>query len=69
MPMKVEINKRHVDVPEDVTTLEQLLKSENLAGPGVAAAVAGAVVPRARWGEFGIEEGMKITVIRAVCGG
>ena len=43
--MKVEINKREIQVGSTLTTLEELLKSENLNGPGQAVAVDGAVVP------------------------
>ncbi len=67
--MKVEINKREIQVGSTLTTLEELLKSENLNGPGQAVAVDGAVVRRADWCTFRLADGMKITVIRAVCGG
>lgn len=67
--MTVEINKRAVEVAADVTTLRQLLEKENLAGSGQAVAVDNKLAPRASWGETALTEGMKITVIRAVCGG
>lgn len=66
--MKVEINKREIETGV-ATTLEQLLKSENLNGPGMAVAVDGNVVRRTDWATTALYEGMKITVIRAVCGG
>lgn len=66
--MKVEINKREIETGV-ATTLEQLLKSENLYGPGMAVAVDGNVVRRTDWATTGLYEGMKIMVIRAVCGG
>lgn len=67
--MKVEINRRELDVRDEITTLAELLKTENLSGPGQAVAVDGAVVRRADWDVFPLREGLKITVIRAVCGG
>ena len=66
--MKVEINKREIETGV-ATTLEQLLKSENLYGPGMAVAVDGNVVRRTDWATTALYEGKKITVIRAVCGG
>ena len=39
------------------------------AAEGVAGAVNNRVVPRAKWAATQLEEQMKITVIRAVCGG
>lgn len=58
-----------VDVPEGVTNLEALLQQEGFSGIGQAVAVNNRVVPKSRWGETLLEEGMRITVIRAVCGG
>lgn len=67
--MKVEINKHYVEVPAGATTLEELLTAEKLSGPGLAVAVDGVVVRRADWSTFSLRDGLKITVIRAVCGG
>ena len=67
--MNVEINHRMVDVPAGITNLEALLEQEGFSGKGQAVAVNNRVVPKARWGETPLEEDMKITVIRAVCGG
>ena len=67
--MNVEINHRMVDVPVGITNLEALLEQEGFRGKGQAVAVNNRVVPKAQWGETAIEEDMKITVIRAVCGG
>lgn len=67
--MKVEINKKTIEVAPGITTLAQLLSHENLDGPGQAVAVDNVVVRRADRDSFAIADGMKITVIRAVCGG
>ena len=67
--MLVMLNNRPVEVADDVTTLAQLLEREECAGPGQAVAVGETVVPRTRWGATPLKEGMKIIVIRAVCGG
>lgn len=67
--MKVEINKREIEVGEGIHNLAELLEAENLNGPGQAVAVAGAVVRRTDWASCLLADGMKITVIKAVCGG
>ncbi len=67
--MKVEINHHEVAVEGDCKTLLQILKLENLDGRGVAVAVDNCVVPRDSWANTELVDGMKITVIRAVCGG
>ncbi len=67
--MKVEINHHEVAVEGDCKTLLQILELENLDGRGIAVAVDNCVVPRDRWAITELVDGMKITVIRAVCGG
>ncbi|MDE6164933.1 MAG: sulfur carrier protein ThiS, partial [Muribaculaceae bacterium] len=46
-----------------------LLTREGFTGVGQAVAVNNCVVPRGDWNSFAIADGMKLTVIRAVCGG
>lgn len=67
--MKVVINHKEIEVDEGVLTLGQLLEKENLNGQGQAVAVNNRLVTRGAWNATSLEEGMKITVIRAVCGG
>lgn len=67
--MKVEINRKEVLLPEGCDTLTALLQSQGISEKGHAIAVNNRVVPRAQWAEYTIAEGMKITVIKAVCGG
>lgn len=68
--MEVEINKQTVAVDEAaLPTLAALLKAERLDGLGQAVAVDNTLAPRSQWAEMPLREGMKITVIRAVCGG
>jgi sulfur carrier protein len=64
----VEINNHEVEVNVDAS-LTSLLQKEGFSGVGQAVAVNNRVVPRTQWDTFKIEEGMKLTVIRAVCGG
>lgn len=67
--MTVELNRKIIEVAPEIATLGQLLHVEKLDGTGVAAAVDGRLAPRSQWADVTLVEGMKITVIRAVCGG
>lgn len=67
--MEVEINRHKIIVAEGCDNLAQLLEKEGFTGVGQAVAIDNMVVPRAQWGVTPLQEGMKITVIRAVCGG
>jgi len=67
--MTVEINHKEVVVPEGCDTLSELLQSQGISAAGHAVAVENRVVPRTQWNVFPLAEGMKVTVIRAVCGG
>ena len=66
--MEVTINHKPVGV-DTPTSLAELLAREGIPAEGVAVAVNNRVVPRGEWAAMPLEEGMKITVIRAVCGG
>lgn len=67
--MHVEINGRHIEVAEGCNSLGVLLEQEGFTGIGQAVAVNNRVIPRAQWDTFPVTDGMKITIIRAVCGG
>jgi sulfur carrier protein len=66
--MKIEINKKSYEVPEGYT-LTNLLEILELQPLGTAFAVGNKVIKRSDWNEFILEEGMKVTMIQAVCGG
>lgn len=67
--MKVEINHREREVEAGIVTLADLLEAEVIDGAGRAVAINNRVVPKKDWAQFKLEDEMKITVIRAVCGG
>lgn len=67
--MTVEINKKETEVPAGCDTLAALLQTQGIGDKGHAVAVNNRVVPRLQWESFTLADGMKITVIRAVCGG
>lgn len=66
--MEIFINRTPVQV-ETHATLAQVMAAEGLDGPGVAVAVDQRVVPRGQWETLQLEAGIRLTVIRAVCGG
>lgn len=66
--MKVYINHSEVEA-DGCKTLAELLERESFLVPGVAVAVDNKIVRRDRWRSLEIAEGMKLTVIKAVCGG
>lgn len=67
--MQVTINDRPVEVSPGCNTLGALLEGEGFTGTGQAVAVNDRVVPKSQWAATKLEDGMKIIVIRAVCGG
>lgn len=67
--MKVEINNKEILLPDGCRTLSCLLQNQGISERGHAVAVNNRVVPRAQWAGFALADGMKVTVIRAVCGG
>lgn len=66
--MNILINHKPFELQGD-STLEEALTQAQIPLEGVAVAVNNRVVPRRDWGSTTLEEGSKITVIRAVCGG
>ena len=66
--MTVFLNNQEVEVPSEASVLD-VLSQVGMAGDGVAVAVDNKVLPRAMWPRRAAEQGMRLTVIRAVCGG
>ena len=66
--MKLSVNRQAVEADAG-ETLAGLLQRMSVPAEGVAVAVNNRVVPRGEWAATPVAEGMKITVIRAVCGG
>jgi sulfur carrier protein len=66
--MKITVNGEHRDL-DQATTLVELLEREVATTRGTAAAVDGAVVPRAEWATFVLCDGQAVEVLTAVQGG
>lgn len=65
--MKIKVNNR--EVMTDAQTLLTLMQELNMPDRGVAVAVNNGIVQRSDWGSYYLSENMKITIIKAACGG
>lgn len=65
--MKLKVNNNEVET--GVTTLTQLSQELNLPAAGIAVAVNNCMIPRTEWDAHLLNEGDKIIIIKAVCGG
>lgn len=66
--MEVVINGERRELPPGAT-VPDALGALGLPGAGVAVAVDGEVVPRARWAATTLAEGARVEVLTAVQGG
>jgi len=66
--VKIEVNNKTYEIPEGYT-LTALLEILELQPLGTAFAVGNKVIKKADWDDFVLIEGMKVTMIKAVCGG
>lgn len=53
----------------DACTVSRLAEELRIPAAGTAIAVNGAMVPRAGWNEKKLNDGDKVLIIRAACGG
>jgi sulfur carrier protein len=68
--LKVEINGATVELGEGASARDAALAAGvDPAGRGIAIALDGEVVPRARLGKTILSEGQRIEVVRAIGGG
>lgn len=65
--MNIEINGKNMATEADNVSL--LAEELNIPAGGTAIAVNGAMVPRAGWNEKKLNDGDKVLIIRAACGG
>ncbi len=66
--MTIYINRHAVEVAEGAN-LQEVLAQQGISATGTAVAIGDRVVPRTEWATTILAEEIKITVIRAVCGG
>jgi sulfur carrier protein len=68
--MTVEVNGERLRLDEGASLADALAASGADPGErGLAAALDGEVVPRARWGETRLRDGQRLEVVQAVQGG
>jgi sulfur carrier protein len=66
--MRILLNGRHRDVPDD-TTVAALIEAVTGSSRGSAAVVEGEVVPRSAWATTALHDGQAVELITAVQGG
>lgn len=66
--MKVELNSKEYSL-DSAVTLGAFLESLDIKREGIAVAVNNAIVPRTKWNEHQLNDGDKLIIIKAVCGG
>lgn len=66
--MIINLNEKPYEVAEG-TTLDKFIESLDIQIQGIAVAVDFEVVPKSRWHETVLKDGMTLTVIHAVSGG
>lgn len=67
LQMKVNVNNE--EVVFDGSTVEELIASLSVSMAGCAVAVGTKIVPASAWHGFVLDEGDKVTIIRATQGG
>lgn len=65
--MKLKVNNKEVET--GASTLSQFSQEQNLPATGIAVAVNNRMVPRTEWDSYILQDGDKILIIKAVCGG
>lgn len=66
--MKIKVNDTVQDAPEGVS-LAAFVEGMGLGSAGVAVAIDLEVVPKERWAETTLADGMELILIRAASGG
>ena len=65
--MKLKVNNQEMET--GAITLFQFSQEQNLPTTGIAVAVNNRMVPRTEWDSYTLNEGDRILIIKAVCGG
>lgn len=66
--MNILFNNQSLEFSESFSITE-LLRTQGIEPKGIAVAVNNRVVPRSKWEETAVNDGDKVTMIRATCGG
>lgn len=66
--MNIEINNKNYEF-DNGSTLASIVEKLNLNPKGIAFAIDNQVIKRDKWSDTVLADGMKIIMIKAVCGG
>ncbi len=69
LAMNIFFNNAEIELPAGIESVAELLRSRGVHTTGIAVAVNDRVVRKAAWGDTRLNEGDKVMVITAVCGG
>ena len=67
--MNVFINSKETELPDTMSSVADLLRLKGISSSGFAVAINNKVVRKDLWSATLLNEGDKVTVITAVCGG
>lgn len=67
--MNLLVNGENLSIEAEKVTILSVIESTKISTLGVAIAVGISVVPQSKWSEYVLEEGDKVTIIRATQGG
>lgn len=67
--MNVLVNGKNVTIDAPKVTIALLMSHLNISSEGVAVAIGTSVIAQSKWNEYYLDEGSKVTLIRATQGG
>jgi sulfur carrier protein len=67
--MMIELNGDRIELADDASVADAVVRAGTDGRRGVAVAVDGEVVPRSAWSQTPLREGQKIEVVGAIQGG
>ena len=66
--MNIQLNNKPIELQHSIS-IEEFIKSQDIASKGIAVAVNGSVVSKAEWQNTSIKESDNIIIITATQGG
>lgn len=67
--MNIIVNEKKLEFEVDNISISEIIEKLQIPTNGIAIAVGSSVVPKSKWETFCLEEGSKVTIIRATQGG
>lgn len=66
--MKIKLNEQAIELAEGAS-LADLIRQQDISPNGIAIAIGYRVVPKVKWEETILTEGMELMLVQAVSGG